>query len=224
MAEESWLLLTGGAVIVAAMWAMRDRLGPWPLALGFSGLMLLGLFVDRGVSANHVLDFATLLVINGAAVWFVIVDRSIDRDAATLTLAAIVAVGALSLPLASLNEEMTVRMRGDDPSIAVDNVLAALPDGANILTDQPWLDVQRGRTPVVLDAFAFRRLAQRHPDWRDELITRIHAQEFDTVVLVAQLDEPVYSSFHFGPDVRDAIAASYRLDRVVDHYWFYVRR
>jgi hypothetical protein len=77
---------------------------------------------------------------------------------------------------------------------------------------------------VVLDAFAFRRLAQRHPDWRDELITRIHAQEFDTVVLVAQLDEPVYSSFHFGPDVRDAIAASYRLDRVVDHYWFYVRR
>jgi hypothetical protein len=80
-----------------------------------------------------------------------------------------------------------------------------------VLTDLPWLEVARGRTPVVLDAYALARRAVRQPRVADRLVARIEAKEFDRIVLsqlqLAEGDDP--ADYAFGPAVLQAIEREY---------------
>lgn len=81
-----------------------------------------------------------------------------------------------------------------------------------VLTEDPAVDVAAGRPPVVVDAFAFRRMALADPAYATDLAARITAHEFTAIVLLAAppRTEPTwYTAKHFGPTVITAICTAY---------------
>jgi hypothetical protein len=98
---------------------------------------------------------------------------------------------------------------------------------SSILSEDPYVPVSLGQTPVVLDAFMFPRIGQDDPSAVDRLIDRIEAREFDLVVLVVPLRSPEqqwWSRYHFGVGVMQAIAGSYEPLGKVQGYYLYEPR
>jgi hypothetical protein len=99
--------------------------------------------------------------------------------------------------------------------------------GTTILSEDPYVPVSLGQTPVVLDAFMLLRLGREQPGAILDLIGRIEAQEFDLVVLVVPLeplDQPWWSEVDFGPDVVRAISEAYVFSGRTQGYYVYEPR
>jgi hypothetical protein len=116
---------------------------------------------------------------------------------------------------AAINGELTYRT---DP-------LAGVADQrTSILSEDAYVPVSLGQTPVVLDAFMLLRLGEKDPGAIADLIRRIEAQEFDLVVLVEPL-EPLgrswWSEEDFGPDVVEAISEAYVFGGRTQGYYVY---
>jgi hypothetical protein len=81
-----------------------------------------------------------------------------------------------------------------------------------------------GQFPVILDAWMLLRMGRRHSEWRDNLVRRIEAKEFDKVVLARpfETNEDWYRSVHFGRTISDAIRRNYRFSEQVASYYLYV--
>jgi hypothetical protein len=95
-----------------------------------------------------------------------------------------------------------------------------------ILSEDASIPVARGQQPVVLDPYMLLRILEDRPEWRDRLIRRIDAREFDKVVLLRPLS-PMghwYTNVHLGRPIALAIARNYRLDKRVSGYSIYVPR
>jgi hypothetical protein len=95
------------------------------------------------------------------------------------------------------------------------------------LSEDPTVPVLLGRRPVVLDAFAYRILAERGRIDSEQLAGRIRRREFAALVLLRNLhdpDDPLNArliDMHFGPQVTRAMAKAYRFDRKVGAYYVF---
>jgi hypothetical protein len=192
-------------------------------------LVLAAIMADIGAWSNHVLDVSVLSAVLVSDLW-----RQAALDARTnLSRALIIAILTWGVVLT-----YQATLRGATFDAARSLVAAGGPrfparpldgliDGRQrILSDDPYIAVSRGESPVVLDAFMLLRLLDRHPDWRSNLIARIDAHSFSKVVLLKPLDPSAewWRSLHFGPAVTSALQRNYRLRFVRDGYYVYVPR
>jgi hypothetical protein len=97
-----------------------------------------------------------------------------------------------------------------------------------LLSEDPFVPVARGQAPVLVDPYAFVRLASKQPRLAQELAQRIRAHEFRHVVLLRRLDDPRAEEDWYrvllGPDVLKALRAAYRLQGQAEGYFVYVPR
>jgi hypothetical protein len=111
-----------------------------------------------------------------------------------------------------------------DPQFAREPLAGKIAPGDTVLSEDPYVPVSMGRTPVVVDPFMLLRVLARHPDLRAGLVNRIDRREFDDVVLIVPLDPAAgrWRTLHFGPQIAAAIARNYRLSGQFGRYWLYV--
>ncbi len=112
-----------------------------------------------------------------------------------------------------------------EPAVSARELADALPPHAQLLTEDASAAVLLDRRPVVLDAFAFRVLAERGLIDDGALAARIDRQELDVLVMLGRLDiegESLCPRFHFGPRVTAAMRRSYRFERQVGGHFLYV--
>ena len=195
-------------------------------------LVTLAVMVDVGAVSNHLLDLEILTVL--------LVGHLFTRQRESV-LAVVVPVAVVWAVLTSYVVDMHGDVRaaariavGRGPTEASEDVLAAaVPAEASLLSEDPTIDVERGRHPTVLDAFMLLRVVREHPDWGAELVARIDRREFDRVVLLADhvgRDGSIDAGHlrwrreHFGAEVVAAIARNYRFRALAGAYAVYVPR
>jgi hypothetical protein len=103
--------------------------------------------------------------------------------------------------------------------------------GDAVLSEDPSVSVAVGRHPVVLDPFMLHRIVRDHPRWEAELVDRIDRQAFDWVILFARggaltvdVNDPTWSTQHFSRPIIEAVAKSYRPERIAGPYLVLVPR
>jgi hypothetical protein len=130
--------------------------------------------------------------------------------------------GALALTLllvwtAAQNVKRIVTIRSQDSASTLPaqrrELTAAFDACAGpVLAESPLVPILTGRPPMVLDPFAFRVAALRHPA-ADHLVARLNAREFACVALEQDPGEPRgegwYRNVHFGWTVVDAVLRNY---------------
>jgi hypothetical protein len=95
------------------------------------------------------------------------------------------------------------------------------------LSEDPWIEVARGRRPTVQDPFFLATLARSHPEMIAPLIKRLETGEFDRVILLRRLDKATGDDWHdwyqrhFGPLIVKAIAENYQLVAQSEGYYIY---
>jgi hypothetical protein len=118
--------------------------------------------------------------------------------------------------------------RGEaDGVVALHSIDDVIPRNACLLAESPTIPVLLGQRPVVMDAFAFRLLAERGRIDDEALAHRIRRHEFDVLILLGRIDRPgetLCPRIHFGPRVTQAILDSYRFDRRFGVYALFVRK
>jgi hypothetical protein len=91
-----------------------------------------------------------------------------------------------------------------EPTFA--ELVAALPPEPHLLTEDSTPVVLLGQRPVVMDAFAFKVLAENRVIDDQKLADRILRGEFNGLLMLRELDKPSrLEQFHFGPKVNDAL-------------------
>jgi hypothetical protein len=107
------------------------------------------------------------------------------------------------------------------PSFA--DLAEQLPANPHLLTEDSTPVVLLGQRPVVMDAFAFKIMAERHLIDDADLVRRIERREFNALVMLRRVDNPkeLLENFHFGRDVNDALRRQYRFDRQIGQYYLY---
>jgi hypothetical protein len=110
-----------------------------------------------------------------------------------------------------------------EPSATFPQLVAAMPPDPHLLTEDSTPVVLLGQRPVVMDAFAFKLMAERHLIDDADLVQRIDRREFNCLVMLRRVDDPNerLESFHFGRDVNDALRRQYRFDQQVGQYYLY---
>ena len=228
LAEQpaAWLLIPFAAVnLIRAIGERRlDVLDlALLLAIGSTWFILAGV----GTAENHVLDVIVLFtLIAGETSRY----TRQDHTGEILNVLAMIAI-ALGLVGGTMEEYRfdvqkmyRASMNTQQTGPALNPLEKRLSADATILTDDPGLEVARGRLPVMLDAFMLRRIYAMRPDDVQPLIERIRQQEFDAIVLIEKLDPTSswYASRHFGRDISETIDQTYVLNEdVIDGYWIY---
>jgi hypothetical protein len=99
-----------------------------------------------------------------------------------------------------------------------------------VFSEDPWVEVSRGKTPTILDPFTLAMLTRKHPELTAPLVQRVRAGEFSKVVLLRRLgstssqDWHVYYERHLGGPVVRAITERYELLTESEGYFVYVPR
>jgi hypothetical protein len=113
----------------------------------------------------------------------------------------------------------------EDPSaVSPRELTEALSSAEDVLAEDASVPVLLGRRPVVMDAFAFRVLAEQGGIDDRPLARRIREQRFDALVMMARIDRPeetLCPRFHFGPRVTEAMLRCYRFERRIGLYCIY---
>jgi hypothetical protein len=220
------------AVAAAAVRPSPDRSSLLYIAAGYALLLLMIVYADIGTGPNQLLDLVVLVALAAGAVP-ARGGQPVSRRATpfVLVVAAVAVAWALSLDLVrtvAVDVRKTVSGSGDTShwkSVVVNAIRPDLPDGANVLTEDPSIAIALGQTPVVLDPFMLTRVDRRHPEWVDPLIARITGREFDRVVLIASLDDRSvdywWTDYHFGRRVTAALRRSYQFERMAGRYFVY---
>ncbi len=111
-----------------------------------------------------------------------------------------------------------------EPSLPFAVLAKELPKEPHLLTEDATPVVLLGQRPVVMDAFAFRLLAERNLIDDAPLARRIDRREFNGLVLLRRVENPEerLTQFHFGPQVTNALRRAYRFDKQLGQYYLYV--
>jgi len=115
--------------------------------------------------------------------------------------------------------------QGQADGITIHMIDEKVPVNARLLGESPTLPVLRGQRPVVMDAFAFRILAERGKIDDQALAERVRHKEFDVVILLGRIDDPdntLCPRFHFGELVTQAIRDNYHFDQRMGKFFFFV--
>jgi hypothetical protein len=171
------------------------------------------IFTSPGTGINHLLELeiAAVLVVAQALV------RPNEMVARLVALAVLVAGGYTAIK--------DYRDTDDAAVIPSRVVVEVLPADSRILAEDATAPILLGQRPVVMDAFAFRVLAERGRVDDRQLADRVTRQEFDVLVMMGRVDHPEESlcpRFHFGPRVTRAMREAYRFDRQIGPYYLFV--
>jgi hypothetical protein len=214
--------------VVSAWHAIRRGAGSiWVVStLCALGVTLVVLF-DVGTGSNQLVDPIVLAaIVLGESVGETRADQRSGEGAATLV-AALTGVTLLwvvgTSSVVTLAPPVLAAVQGEEAPSS-DPLADIAGEGTSILSEDPYVPVSLGQTPVVLDPFMLPRLARRVPDAIPDLVRRIERREFDLVVLVEALeplDRPWWSELELGRQVVHAIARSYVFSGYRDGYFVY---
>lgn len=214
-------LLVAAALVVVGVAVWRRRPTLYDLALAWSAAVLAVVLADRGAFTNQLLDVQVLAI--------VVVGAAAARLPALHGTA--VAVGVLAIGIAGYVDRVeplaAARALVDRDTSSLPEAARRLRPGERVLSEDPFVPVSLGQRPVVLDPFMLWSLAREHPTWRDDLVRRIEAQEFDAVVLFFSPEERTesesvafwYRAQHLGPELVDAIERRYRPTEQAGDRW-----
>ena len=230
VAATAWAVVP--LVALAGWISLRRRSASiYVLSLVCALVVTLVVLIDAGTGWNQLIDLVVLsALVIGELVAGVRDDSSgLDRDAGR-TVGSIVALTLLWVTLTgfvvTLVPPALETARGEVTYDA--EPLAGLGDTRiSVLSEDPYVPISLGQTPVVLDPFMLPRLADRYPDAIPDLVERIEAHEFDVVVLVQPLepvDRPWWSDLDLGLDVARAISREYAFAGRMQGYYLYEPR
>jgi len=207
----------------------RRRVGLYQVSFVVAVVLLVLVLGDVGVVENHALDLAVLSAILVADLWGDAANEG--GQVVRLVVVVTVAWGLIgTYQTGGLRENTLDALRdiagSNAPSYPARPLAGALGDHETILAEDPTIEVSRGQTPVVLDAFMLLRVLRGHPEWQARLVRRIDSRAFTAVVLTERLDpsDPWFRTIRFGLPVAAALARNYRLRMVEEGYWIYSRR
>lgn len=225
-ATPAWAILPLAGVVVWLAWIER-RASIHVLSLAFALLVLLVVLTDVGTGWNQLIDVVVLAaIVTGELAGRFEARTRTDVDHRRLG-AMIVGIALLWTStvglVVTLVPDVRATISGELDSRAIPLEGLADADTA-ILSEDPYVPVSLGQTPVVLDPFMLLRLGQDRPEAVQDLIERIRSQDFELVVLlqpVQPVDRSWWTEQHFGPDVIRAIVDAYRPAGRVDGYYLY---
>ncbi len=215
------ILLPFACLELVLAWA-RGRLTMVHALFGAVLIINVVVFSDIGTASNHLVDLGCLSAVMVGALS---VRLRHEGDGARALLTALV-VGALlvGVDVGLLDRLQELRRGTADYGLEVYEALAEPQH--RLLSEDPALPVRMGQHPVVMDAFMWRRLAERRPGEADRLVQRIRRQEFDRIVLLQRAEAGLasgwYVEMHFGRAVLTEILSHYQLMRTTQGYWVYV--
>lgn len=209
--------------------ASERRITVYHLSLVFAVAILLVVLADPGAYYNHLLDVSVLSVILVGDLW-----QRTGREAFPAARIAVLAALVWAIGLGYYTDvkpdtSQAARLligRGDREAFADRPPAGVFSPSDRILSEDAYIPLALGQRPVILDAFMLLRIAEKHPDWRQALIRRIDAHEFDKVVLLQRADRSIWwREVDLGLPIVDAIQRNYRLGRRVPEWrdlWIYV--
>jgi hypothetical protein len=224
---EATAILFPVALVSLVIAAARREMNLYDLSLVCALLVLTLVLTDGGAQANHLIDVIVLVPIVVAG--FVGRLIRIPGASAARLAVAVVALWALGLSYglyvqhdvrdaaASVVQRAGMSAYGDQP------LRGYLSPGDTVLAEDPYVSISIGQQPVVLDPWMVVILGKRHPDWLQDLATRVADHEFKMVILSQRLEtsDPVYRRTVFGELVLGSVCQHYRFAGFVDGYWLY---
>jgi hypothetical protein len=225
-APVTWALM--GLALASFALAIRARaIEVHHLAFAFAMVITFVVISDPGTGHNQLIDIVALTSLLVADSW----SRLRGKVSAGEGVAAIVAIMVAWVGLSTFVLDMRPAVaaavsQGTQGGSGIEDLRHALPRTPHVLSEDPAVPVILGQVPTVLDPWMLHRLGQREPSWLEDLEGRIEAQEFDTILLLYNLEDPEaktwYERQHFGPGVINAVEHAYRWDMEVDGLQLYV--
>ncbi|MGH3110675.1 MAG: hypothetical protein ACRDQT_07140 [Gaiellaceae bacterium] len=213
------------AILGTLLAAKRRQLTPYHLAFACASLVTAIVLVDPGAFVNHLIDVQVLSVIVVGELWRRTASPSGGLSlVSAATLAVLVACTAATYRQnVDLGRDLDVLVHGTASEDRVPRLAGSVSADDSILSEDPFVSVSRGERPIVLDPFMLLSIAERHPEWRSDLVRRIENADFDKIVLLYQPHSaPLwYRRLHFGEVVVRAIERTYRPVARVEGYWIY---
>jgi hypothetical protein len=227
-ATPAWAILPLAGVVVWLA-SIERRASIYVVSLAFALLVLLVVLTDVGTGWNQLIDAVVLAaIVTGELAGRLdapTTEGGRHRLAAVTVGVALLWISTVGL-VVTLVPDVRATIGGELDSRAIP--LEGLADANTaILSEDPYVPVSLGQTPVVLDPFMLLRLGRDRPEAVQELIARIRSQEFELVVLVEPLeplDREWWNEQHFGSDVVGAIDRAYRFAGRVEGYYLYEPR
>jgi hypothetical protein len=221
-------LLIPAAVVGCLLAARAGKLNVYHVCLLCCLPIEFMIFADRGADYNHLIDLTALAVPVAGILWGALAPAPGLRRCVALVLAwGVLSSWAttIALPLRQVIQQRWEGFtEGRRPGKPLTNWVA---DDARILSEDAWVAVSRGQTPVILDPYALARMIEQRPGLADGLVSRVRAGEFDRIVLLRPADltraedGEVWYQRHLGPALVQAVQACYRLAGRSEGYYVY---
>jgi hypothetical protein len=222
-ADAVWLLIP--LALVGLLSALsRRRLTIYHLSFLIALPLVVAELADTGVSWNHLIDIEVLTAI---------VVAELCGSATGHVRPFVQTIVMISL-VWGIATAFQVQERHDvvDAARALVGKSAKYPSNPRagavgrddvVLSEDPYFPVSLDQDPVVLDPFMLLRILRDHHDWSAELVGRIQHGRFTKIVLSRRLDpaDRWWHDYHFGSQVTNSIANSYRVERRIGRYWIY---
>ncbi len=208
---EPFLIVWPVAVGLVGRRALDRTWGLWECYFACTLLATVAIFASPGTEFNHLVEWQ--------AASAVVLARRVEGEKVVWQVTRLSGLAGLAWSLYLL-------LATPDPSaIPLAELRRALPPGTRLLSEDASVPVLLGQRPVVLDANAFRILAEQGRIDDQILAERVVRQEFDVLVMLVRIDRPgsLCPHFHFGPRVTDAMLRAYQPGRAVGRYHLYRR-
>ncbi|MBO0696856.1 MAG: hypothetical protein J2P46_00540 [Zavarzinella sp.] len=211
------LLPAAGFVLVRR--AREGRFSVWEWYLLFTWGTSALIFASPGTDLNHLLELevASVLVLVAGL-------RPAAPAPSPVTESGIRALFAIALLLALVRQVGEWTSGPAPDAVPPARIAEAIGDAQPTLSEDPTVPVLMGQRPFILDAFAYRILAEQGRIDPEQLAGRIRRHEFATLVLLRNVHDPNdplnarFTEMHFGPQVTRAMAESYRFEQKVGAY------
>jgi hypothetical protein len=221
-------------VVLELVLALRQRRATvYHIGLLFCLPVLLAIFADRGADYNHLVDLVVLAIPVLGCLWVRLpaFGEALEGRRAGLALAFawvlfVAWIGGMEGGVRGL----VLGGPGQVNAYPAKPLAGLIGDRDSVLSDDPWVDIARGRLPQVLDPYALARMAEKHPGLTDSLEQRIRAGAFDWIVLMQPLDHhdsrerQQWQEKRLGPRLLRAVADRYELRTKVEDFFVYAPR
>jgi hypothetical protein len=233
-----WRVARGGALLAAlvplllveAVAARKQRrLSLHHYCLFACLLVVLLVYTDKEANMNHLLDLVVTAVPVVGCLWAALPESGGLRWGLGGAVAWLVYTGWATTLVMPVYEVVRIARSGETPPAYALKPLAGLvADDAQILCEDPWVPLARGKMPLVLDPYSLGRMSLYHPHLTGDLRRRIESRDFRQIVLCQRLDDTnpydrrAWEDRHFGRPLVRAMRENYRLHTKAEGYFVYV--